>query len=557
MQLLTKYANTGFASYEDFYENFQLNIPEGFNFGFDIVDEYARLEPEKKCLLWCNDKGEEKSFTFAQMSEASNRAANVFAKYGIKKGDYVMLVLKRHFEFWPAIIALHKIGAVAIPTTNLLTVKDLVYRFQMADVSAIVASGECEIPEHADEAQKQYDGLKTKIICRGSREGGIDFTAETEAASGVFARPQGEAATQNGDTMLLYFTSGTTGYPKMVTHDFAYPLAHAITANFWQCVREDKLHLTVSETGWAKSVWGKLYGQWICGATVFVYDYAAGFQPAHLLEKIEEYKIATFCAPPTIYRFFIKEDLTKYDLSSLEYCAIAGEPLNPEIYYQFLKATGHKLHEGFGQTEVVVAMANFPWIEPRPGSMGKPSPSYRVHLVKEGEGGAWEDCETGETGQIVFDMTKGKPYGLFKGYYKDDAKNAEAMHDGYYFTGDLAWQDEDGYYWYVGRADDVIKSSGYRIGPFEVESALLEHPSVLECAITAVPDEIRGQVVKATVVLARGYAASDELKKELQNHVKKTTAPYKYPRIVEFVEELPKTISGKIRRVEIRENDKK
>lgn len=544
-----KYCNkTEFNSYEDFYNNFKIERPDNFNFAYDVVDDIAEKTPSKRALVWCNDEGDKRNFTFADIKRYSDKAANFFKAQGIKKGDYVMLILRRHFEFWFSIMALHKIGAVCIPATNLLTVKDLVYRFEMANVSAIVASSENSIPEKVDESQQEYKNLKTKIICCGERDGWANFTQGIEAASDKWKKAQ----TAIEDTMLLYFTSGTTGYPKMVTHNFAYPMAHIITAKFWLNVQDDKLHLTVSETGWAKSVWGKLYGQWLCGAVVFAYDYGTNFHPADLLKKIEEYKISTFCAPPTIYRFFIKEDLTKFDLSSLEHCSIAGEPLNPEIYNQFLNITGLKLREAFGQTETIAALATFPWIEPRPGSMGKPSPSYKVKLLRDD----LEECEIGEVGQICYSINDSLPYGLFEGYYKDASLNAKTMRDGYYFTGDLAWKDEDGYFWYVGRSDDMIKSSGYRIGPFEVESAMLEHPAVLECAITAVPDEIRGQVVKATVVLAKGYVASPELIKILQEHVKTTTAPYKYPRIVEFVDELPKTISGKIRRVEIRDADK-
>ena len=393
--------------------------------------------------------------------------------------------------------------------------------------------------------------MKTKVLVGGSREGWLDFDSGLESASNVFHKPVGESGTSNDDISLLYFTSGTTGYPKMVQHNFTYPLGHILTAKYWQNVIDGGLHLTIADTGWAKAMWGKIYGQWISGSAIFVYDYER-FNPQKMLETIEKFKITTFCAPPTIYRFLIQEDISKYNLDSLKYCVVAGEPLNPEVYHQFYNATGIKLMEGYGQTELTITVATFPWMKPKPGSMGKPAPGYDVDIIDE-EGNS---CGIGEEGQIIIRTDKRKPVGMFDGYYRDEEKTAEVWKDGIYYTGDMAWRDEDGYYWFVGRADDVIKSSGYKIGPFEVESALIEHPAVLECAITAVPDEIRGQVVKATVVLAKGYKASDDLKKELQDHVKRVTAPYKYPRIIDFVDELPKTISGKIRRVEIREQDR-
>ncbi len=550
---------TEFSSYEDFRDNFTITIPDGFNFAFDVVDEWARREPEKPALMWCNDEGDERMITFAELSENSNRAANFFSACGIGKGDPVMLILRRRHEFWTAIIALHKIGAVAIPATHLLTVKDIVYRNNAADIRMIVSIADPEIMNRIDEAQAKSPSLVKKafvsfgsLTC-SSRDGWLDFNASLETSSPTFKRPSGSGSTKNDDRMLLYFTSGTTGMPKMVSHNFTYPLAHIITAAYWLKCRPGGLHLTVSETGWAKSAWGKLYGQMICGSTIFVYDYGTKFKPRDLLEMIVKYRITSFCAPPTIFRYLIKEDLSKFDLSSLEHCSVAGEPLNPEVYEKWLEATGQKLKEGYGQTELVVSLANWEWIEPKPGSMGKPSPGYDVDLVDENG----RSCEAGEEGQIVLRTDKRKPWGIFQGYYRDEELTSKAWHDGLYYTGDMAWRDEDGYYWFVGRADDLIKSSGYRIGPFEVESALLEHPAVLECAVTGVPDPDRGAVVKATVVLAKGYEASDTLVTELQEHVKKVTAPYKYPRIIEFVPELPKTISGKIRRVEIRAKDGK
>jgi acetyl-CoA synthetase len=550
---------TEFSSYEDFRDNFDIKAPDGFNFAFDVVDEWAKAEPERLAIMWTDDEGGEQRITYAELKDRTDRAANFFKAAGVRKGDPVMLILRRRHEFWTAIIGLHKLGAVAIPATHLLTVKDIVYRDNAADIRMIVSIADPTIMDRIDEAQGKSPSLAAKaFVSFGSfacerRDGWLDFNAGLASASPSFARPKGAEATVKDDRFLLYFTSGTTGMPKMVAHNFAYPLAHSITAAFWQRCRPGGLHLTVSDTGWAKSAWGKIYGQMLCGAAVFVYDYGTKFKPRDLLDVIAKYRITSFCAPPTIFRYLIKEDLSKWDLSSLEHCSVAGEPLNPEVYDRWLEATGKKLMEGYGQTELVVTVANYQWIEPKPGSMGKPSPGYDVDLVDD----AGRSCEAGEEGQIVLRTSKRKPWGIFQGYYRDEELTAKAWHDGLYYTGDMAWRDEDGYYWFVGRADDLIKSSGYRIGPFEVESALLEHPAVLECAVTGVPDPDRGAVVKATVVLAKGYAAGDSLVVELQEHVKKVTAPYKYPRIIEFVTELPKTISGKIRRVEIRAKDGK
>jgi acetyl-CoA synthetase len=541
---------TEFSSYEDFYANFDVAIPENFNFAFDVVDWYAANEPDRKALVWCDDK-ESKTVTFAEMKRMSDKAANMFAAAGIKKGDPVMLILKQRFEFWYCIIGLHKLGAVTIPATHMLTTHDIDYRIKMASIKMIV-SVEGELNAFVDEAQKNVGILEKKMIVCGKRDGWLSFDEEFSRASESFTRPAGVEAHANHDLMLLYFTSGTTGFPKMVAHDFVYPLGHILTAKYWQNVIDGGLHYTVADTGWAKSVWGLLYGQWLSGSAVFVYDYDK-FNAAHLLGKAAEHGVTTFCAPPTIWRFLIKEDLSKYDLTSIKYCVVAGEPLNPEVYQQILNLTGHKLMEGYGQTELVVTMATWPWMTPKPGSMGRPTPTYDITLLnREGK-----PCEVGEEGEIVIRTDKRKPLGMFDGYYRDDDRTQDSWHDGVYYTGDTAWMDEDGYFWFVGRSDDLIKSSGYRIGPFEVESALIEHAAVLECAITGVPDPDRGQVVKATIVLSKGFTASDALKKELQEHVKKATAPYKYPRIIEFVDALPKTISGKIRRVEIREGDKK
>lgn len=557
MDFVNRFAKTDFTSLEDFCENFHINVPENFNFAYDVIDELASLSPDKPALVWCNDEGEERTFTFADMKHYSDLSAQFLADQGLKKGDMVMLVLKRHFEFWWLILGMHKLGVVGIPATHLLTEKDIVYRCNAADIKMVIATSDNpQILDSIDAAQKKCPTLSKKVFTdkhmRYQRDGWIDFHRELLHTKADFVRPTGEAASKNDDIMLLYFTSGTSGMPKMVIHNFAYPLAHIATARFWQNIHPGGLHLTVADTGWAKTAWGKLYGQWLCEAAIFVYDYSDKFKPVDLLHVIEKHRVTTFCAPPTIYRFFIKEDLKKFDLSSLEYACVAGEPLNPEIYNQFYEATGLKLMEGFGQTELTITIANNIYMEPRPGSMGKPMPHYNVDIIDD-DGNS---CPPGKEGQIVlYAPHDHPPAGMFMGYYKDDAMTAGVWHDNVYYTGDVAWKDEDGYFWFVGRADDVIKSSGYRIGPFEVESALIEHPAVLETAITAVPDELRGQVVKATIVLAPGYTPSDELKKELQDHVKHTTAPYKYPRIVEFVDELPKTISGKIRRVQIREED--
>ncbi|MDN5309869.1 MAG: acetyl-CoA synthetase [Methanolobus sp.] len=551
--LLEKYVSRSeFSSYEDFKENFRIVIPDNFNFAYDVVDVYAGEQPDKKALIWCDDNGDEKIFSFSDLAHYSNRTANILKKYGIRKGDSVMLMLKSRYEFWFFLLALHRIGAIAVPATHMLTKKDIVYRTERANIRMVVAAPDTGILDCVDDACKEVgDILSTRISIGLTRNGWVSFEKELEAASADFARPTGEEATTNEDILLNYFSSGTTGFPKMVQHNFTYPLAHIITARYWQNVTDDGLHYTVADSGWAKCVWGKIYGQWIAGSAVFVYDYDK-FTAERMLENTVKYGVTTFCAPPTIYRFLIREDLSKYDLSCLDYCVTAGEPLNPEVYQKFLEITGLKLMEGFGQTETIVTLATYPWIEAKPGSMGKPSPEYSIELLNA-EG---KPCEVGEEGEIVIDTSFGKPPGIFIGYGADPGRTRDVWHDGYYHTGDIAWKDEDGYFWFVGRADDIIKTSGYRVGPFEVESALIEHPAVLECAITGVPDPIRGQVIKATIVLTKDYTASEELKKELQDHVKRVTAPYKYPRVIEFVKELPKTISGKIRRVEIRDHDK-
>ncbi|MDR0961361.1 MAG: AMP-binding protein [Mediterranea sp.] len=541
---------TSFASQEDFKKHLQINVPEAFNFGYDVVDAWAERQPDKPALLWTNDHDEHRQFTFGEMKHYTDQTASYFRSLGIGHGDMVMLILKRRYEFWFAVIALHKLGAVAIPATHLLTKKDIVYRCNAADIKMIVCAGEPVITEHITAAMPQSPSVK-RLVSVGPEvpQGYEDFHQGIDKAV-PFVRPA--HVNNNDDISLMYFTSGTTGEPKMVAHDFTYPLGHITTASVWHNLTEESLHLTIADTGWGKAVWGKLYGQWIAGANIFVYDHEK-FTPAAILQKIQDYKVTSLCAPPTIFRFLIHEDLTKYDLSALQYCTIAGEALNPAVFETFKKLTGIRLMEGFGQTETTLIIATMPWMSPKPGSMGLPNPQYDVDLI-DADG---RSVEAGEQGQIVIRTDKGKPIGLFKEYYRDAERTHEAWHDGVYYTGDVAWKDEDGYYWFVGRADDVIKSSGYRIGPFEVESALMTHPAVLECAITGVPDEIRGQVVKATVVLTTAYRskADADLIKELQDHVKRVTAPYKYPRIIEFVDELPKTISGKIRRVEIREKN--
>ncbi|MHB9054967.1 MAG: AMP-binding protein [Paludibacteraceae bacterium] len=549
--MLEKYLKkTEFTDFEDFKANYELIVPEHFNFAYDIVDEWAAKEPDKKALLWTNDQGECREFTFSDIKKYTDQTASYFQTLGLKKGDIVMAVLKRRYEFWFTIVALHKIGVTIIPATHLLTKKDIVYRNNAADITAIVAVGEEPIITHINDARSESPSIK-HLISVGPiiPEGWEDFHKGIENAPEFVPMP---LVNKNDDSMIISFTSGTTGDPKMVALDFLYPLGHIITAKYWQNLTENSLHLTIADTGWLKAVWGKLYGQWIVGACVFVYDHEK-FVPADILHKIGQYRVTSLCAPPTIFRFLIREDLTKFDLSSLEYCTIAGEALNPEVYNQFYKLTGIKLREGYGQSETTLSVLTTPWIEPKPGSMGLPSPQYDIDvLTPDGR-----SAEVGEEGQVVIRTDKEYPIGLFKGYYRNQQLTDECYQDNIYYTGDVVWKDEDGYFWFVGRADDVIKSSGYRIGPFEVESALMTHPAVVECAITGVPDEIRGQVVKATIILAKEYKdkAGAALIKEIQNHVKNVTAPYKYPRIIEFVDELPKTISGKIRRTEIRSKD--
>ncbi len=510
-----------------------------FNFAFDVVDEIGRNYPEKLAMLHIAEDMTERRFTFKDIKEYSSQAANYFKSLGIKKGDKVLLVLKRNYQFWFAILGLHKLGAVAIPATNQLVTHDYEYRFNAAGVSAVVCTADGNASDFIDEAQKNSPTLKTKIIANGSKEGWHDFDNEFGLFSRRFVRD--EESPCGDDPMIMFFTSGTTGYPKIATHSHKYPLGHFITAKYWHCVQRDGIHFTISETGWGKALWGKLYGQWLCEGAVFVYDFER-FDASKILPMFKKYGITTFCAPPTMYRMLIKQDISQYDLSSIVHATTAGEALNPEVFKQFEKATGLRIYEGFGQTETTLSIANLNGSKIKIGAMGKPTPLYDIDVV-DPDGRSVPD---GETGEIVVHTDEKTPCGLFLGYYGDEEKTSEAWHDGLYHTGDTAWRDEDGYLWYVGRVDDVIKSSGYRIGPFEIENVIMELPYVLECGVSAAPDEVRGQVVKASIVLTKGTEPTEELKKEIQDYVKKNTAPYKYPRIVVFKDELPKTISGKI-----------
>ena len=551
-----------FESYDDFMQNFHIKDLPGFNFAYDVVDEWARIEPDRKALLWTNEAGDVKQFTFADIKRESDKTAAYFQQLGIGRGDMVMLIMKRRYQFWFAITALHKLGAVAIPATHLLTDEDIVYRCQSASIRAIVAVGDDVVLDHIQKAAPDCPSVKNYIsIGPKVPEGWCDFNAGIESAP-PFVRP--EVVNEPGDISLMYFTSGTSGEPKMVAHDFRYPLGHIITAKYWHNLDENSLHFTLADTGWGKAVWGKYYGQWIVGANVFVYDFEK-FHPVDVLEMIHKFHITSFCAPPTVYRFLIREDVKKYDISSLKYCTNAGEALNPNVFERWYELTGIKLHEAFGQTETTATVGTYPWIEPRPGSMGKPNPGYDIDIITA-DGQVAED---GQQGEIIIRTHGRRPEGLFLGYYRDPELTHKNFHDGIYHTGDIAWRDEDGYYWFVGRKDDVIKSSGYRIGPFEVENALMKHEAVVECAVTGVPDEVRGMAVKATVVLSKEFADTPGIEydveyrgkevpalvKDIQDFVKRTTAPYKYPRVIQFVHELPKTISGKIRRVEIRQKD--
>lgn len=541
---------TSFQDNEDYREHLEFIVPERFNFAYDVMDAWAEECPDALALWWVNDKGGNRRISFGEMKELTDRTAAYFSSLGIGSGDMVMLILKRRLEFWLSVLALHKIGAITIPATHMLTSKDIVYRNRKAHIKAIVCVGDTYVLEQVEKASQQY-AINQILVSVGPEvpAGYHDWHAEWKDVPLPLNLQRVSGGT---DTMLAYFTSGTSGEPKLVAHDYLYALGHLTTGVFWHHLHPGSIHLTVADTGWGKAAWGKLYGQWIAGAAVFVYDQER-FDACRMMEAIERYRITSFCAPPTVYRFMVHEDMSRYDLSSLEHCTTAGEALNASVFDKFKAATGLSLYEGFGQTETTMTLGTMPWVTPKPGSMGLPNPQYDIDLIKP-DG---TSCQNGEQGEIIVRTDNVIPMGLFKGYYGDDALTRQVWHDGVYHTGDLAWRDEDGYYWFVGRTDDVIKSSGYRIGPFEVESALMTHPSVVECAVTGVPDPFRGHVVKATIVLKQEWKdkAGDGLVKELQEHVKKETAPYKYPRIVEFVEELPKTISGKIRRVEIRQQD--
>ncbi len=543
---------SSFSDMEDFRRNFRLRIPREFNFAYDVMDVWADEAPDKLAMLWTNDRGECLRFTFKDMKEQSDRTAAYYMSLGIGKGDMVMVILGRRYEFWLTMLALHKIGAIAIPATHLLTELDIVYRIRKARIKAIVCAGDPYILGNVSKAVEGYRRTVKVLVSVGPEvpEGFHDFHAEWGKAP-AFVRPADRGT--NEDIMLMYFTSGTSGEPKMVAHDRTYALGHLATGVFWHNLGPDSLHLTIADTGWGKAAWGKLYGQWIAGAAIFVYDHAR-FKAEDILEMIGKYRITSLCAPPTVFRFLIQEDLGRYDLSSLSYLCTAGEALNSVVYDIMLEKTGLKIHEGYGQTESTLMLGTFPWMEPKPGSMGVPSPQFDIALLRP------DGTEAGvhETAEICVRTRFGKPCGLFKGYLKDSRKTAAVWHGGWYHTCDLAWKDEDGYFWFVGRNDDIIKTSGYRVSPFEVESVLMKHPSVVECAVTGVPDPLRGYIVKATVVLSDDYRskAGPDLVEEIQNYVKRVTAPYKYPRLIEFVDELPKTVSGKIRRVEIRSRDR-
>ena len=577
-EILSRYLpRIDFDSYEDFYKNYSCKMPADFNFAYDVVDEWAKLQPEKLALLWTDDTEIVKSFSFADVKRLSDKAANALLALGVKKGDVVKLILKQRPGVWILMCALSKIGAICIPGTYQLTSKDLEYRCNVADVKLLITVDDKELLDNIAAARPNCPKLEKIAVIVSKEAFGknipadyIDMKAEIEKAPEKFTRVK----TVTKDPMLIYFSSGTTGLPKMVIHNHSLPLGHIVTAKYWHCAEDNKVHLTQTDSGWAKFAWGKIYGQWICGAAIGAYDWEK-FTSKGMLDALLRLRPTTFCAAATVFRYLIKEDLSNYDLSFIKRVSVAGEPLSPEVYNKFSELTGLEIHEGFGQSETSVMAAVFKWIPVKPGSMGKPAPLFELKLLDENG----DVCDEGIVGnmsitaagksmyEIANDKINGAPDsmppvigdsdfpGLFRGYWRDAEVTAKSWNNGAYRTGDMAWCDDDGYLWFVGRNDDVIKCSGYRIGPFEVESALMEHPSVLECAVTAAPDPMRGQVVKATIVLARGYTASDELIRELQNHVKRVTAPYKYPRIIEFVNELPKTISGKIKRMDIRKKD--
>lgn len=527
----------------------QFHNDEHFNFAYDVVDVLGRTKPDKLAMLHIDSEGKERRITFKDMMVYSNKAANYFQYLGIKRGDHVMLVLKRHYQFWFAILALHKIGAIAIPATNLLVKKDFEYRFKAGGIDAVLCTSDGKVANEVERASRTYDGLKAKIMVGNTTLKGWDnFKRDIRFFSSEFKKPK--HAPGGDDPMLMFFTSGTTSYPKIAAHSYKYALGHFITAKYWQQVESDGIHFTISDTGWGKAMWGKLYGQWLCEAAVFTYDFDE-FYASQILQMIEKYKITTFCAPPTVYRVMVHMKLDKFDLSSLKTVATAGEALNPEIYEKFYQTTGLKIMEGFGQTETTLTIGNLAGMEPKPGSMGRPSPQYTVKVMRPDE----TFCDNNETGEIVISVKDGAPEGLFLGYYSDEKRTESVCYNGYYHTGDTAYMDEDGFLWYVGRVDDVIKSTGYRVGPFEIENEIMKLPYVIECAVTSVPDPIRGQAIKASVVLTEETAPTDALRREMVKFFKLNLASYKRPKIIEFVKELPKTVSGKIRRVEIKERD--
>ena len=541
---------TVYTDYEDLKKNFKLKIPANFNFAYDIVDRYAQTVPSKLAMVWCDDTLESHHFTFSQISERSKQTAEFLKLHGIKKGDTVMLILRRRYEFWFFLLALHRIGAIAVPATNQLLTKDIEYRTNAAEIKMIVSYEDDEVQTRIESALKNSPTVKNIVTVGKNRDGWLSYYDEIENFKAGEFDSESDRPTDNSDTMLVYFTSGTSGNPKMVQHNFTYPLGHIVTAKYWQNVMDGGLHLSVAETGWAKAMWGKIYGQWICGSAVMVYDMTT-FSPSKTIEIISKYRVTTFCAPPTTFRFMVKADIKKYDLSALKHIVTAGEALPPELYEKVYDATGLEMHEAFGQTETTVLAGNFPGMKIKPGSMGKPAPGYDLEIVRP-DG---TRCPPNEEGSIVLHLHGQRPTGLFSGYYKNEEQTKKVFNGDDYYTGDVAYYDEDGYIWFIGRKDDVIKTSGYRVSPFEVESVLLLHPAILECAVTGVPDEKRGQAIKAPVVLNKGFEPTKELKLELFEFMKSKTAAYKHPRIIEFVESLPKTISGKIRRVELREKN--
>ncbi len=539
------------GNYDETYKNFKIKVPEYYNFAIDVVDKWAKEDRNRVAMVWVGPNGEERKLTFWDFCVKSNKFANVLTRLDIKKGDKVLVILHRIPEWWEIVLGLMKVGAVFIPGTPQLTSHDIEYRVRTAEIKMVITD-----PENAkkvEEVENKLPTLEVKMTVGGEKAGWLSYEAETEPASRELVRVVKETPTKSTDSLLIYFTSGTTGYPKMVLHNHSYPLGHEVTARFWHDLRPNDLHWTISDTGWAKTAWGKLFGQWIVGSAIFVYDQRGRFDPAKTLELIDEYAITTFCAPPTVYRMLILEDLDRYDFKYLRHCTSAGEPLNPEVISTWKEATGLEIYEGYGQTETTILAGIFPSMKVKPGSMGKPAPGYELAVI----GDDLKPLPPNQEGDIAVKIKPQRPVGLFVEYWKNPEAMEESFKGDWYITGDRAYVDEDGYFWFVGRADDVIKSSGYRIGPFEVESALLEHPAVVEAAVVGSPDPIRGQIVKAFVILSPDYTPSDDLVKELQEHVKKITAPYKYPREIEFVKELPKTVSGKIRRVELRERELK